>query len=87
MGEALDKVRKQEYGRLTGSDRKFNSSSVHPGPEARAAFAPGESEARGPSRTQDPTGRQQAVEHGLHPERVLPPALGRQPRGVGPALL
>ena len=82
LGEALDKVRKSEYARLSGT-----GSALHQGPEVHAALAPREPHPGGPAGAQDAAGGQQAPEHGLPAQGILRPALGLRARGLGAALL
>jgi transposase len=80
LGEALDKVRKAEYARLSGKDRRFikgqkyNLLSRHENLtlEGKRSYS-----AR----------RQQAPQHGVCPQGGLRPALGLWARGMGASLL
>ncbi len=82
LGEALDKVRKAEYARLRGKDRRFIK-----GPEVHAAVAPRQSDAGRQALAHAAAGCQQAAEHRLSAEGGVRPALGLPARGLGAALL
>ena len=75
LGEAMDKVRKAEYGRLSGKDRhfikgqKYTLLSRRENLSWRAALA------------QDLARRQQAAQHRLPPQGIVRPALGLRARG------
>ena len=81
LGEALDKVRRSEYARLTGKQRFRQRPKVH------AARASAESELEGTPSTQETARRQQAAQHRLCAQGILRPALGLPERGLGAALL
>src|SRR5271156_4322565 len=82
LGEALDKVRKAEYARLGGKDRRFikgqkytllaASREPHPGGQALAPT---------------PAGRQQASQYRLRPEGGVRPTMGLPARELGAPLL
>jgi len=81
LGEALDKVRKAEYDRLSGKDRCFIKEQKHTLLSRRDNLSLDEALARAPAR------RQQAAEHRLPAEGELRPALGLSSRGLGAPLL
>ena len=82
LGEALDKVRKSEYARLTGKDRRFIKGQKYTLLSHRENLTlEGRRVAEAPARGQ------QAAEHRLPAEGVLRPALGLPERGLGAALL
>ena len=60
LGEALDHVRKAEYARLRGKDRRFIKGS-----EVHAAVPKGHSHARGQALACASLARQQTLEHSL----------------------
>ena len=62
LGEALDTVRKREYARLSGRDRRYIK-----GQKYTFAVAQGEPHARRQEGTEDVAFGQQAAEHGLCP--------------------
>jgi len=63
LGEALDKVRKTEYARLSGKGRRFIKAEIH------AARAPREPQPGGQEIAQAAAGGEQAAEHGLRSEK------------------
>ena len=71
LGEALDKVRKAEYARLRGKDRRFIK-----GQKVHAAVAPRQSYAGRQAVARAAAGCQQAFEHRLCSEAGVWPALG-----------
>ena len=82
LGEALDKVRKSEYARLSRQ-----GPALHQGPEVHAALAPREPHPGGQAIAQAPARGQQAAEHRLPAQGVLRAALELPARGLGAALL
>ena len=64
LGEALDAVRKSEYARLSGKDRRYIK-----GQKYTLALAPGEPDARRPPGPEDAAARQQTIEHRLPARR------------------
>jgi len=70
LGEALDTVRKREYARLSGRDRRYIK-----GPEIHLAVAQGEPHARRQEGVEDVAGGQQAAQHGLCPQGELRPVV------------
>ncbi len=81
LGEALDKVRKAEYARLSGKDRRFIKGQKY------TLLSPREPQPRRQALARPAARRQQAAQHRLPVERELWPALELSPRGLGPALL
>ena len=82
LGDAMDKVRKSEYARLTGKDRRFIKGQKYTLLSHRENL------------TQD--GRRalkrllaanKRLNHGLRPQGVVRAALGLQPRRLGTSLL
>ena len=82
LGKAMDEVRKREYARLSGKDRRFIKGQKYTllsrwenltteGKQALEAAVPG----------------QQAAEHGLPAQGVVRPALGLQPPRLGASVL
>ena len=82
LGKAMDKVRKQEYARLSGKDRRFIKGQKYHlltrwenlttrGKAGLEAVVPG----------------QQATEQGLPPPGVVRPTLGLQPTRLGSSVL
>ena len=69
LGEALDEVRKSEYRRLAGRDRRYIKSEIH------LAVAQGESHARRQARAKDIAFGQQATQHGLCSQGEFWPAV------------
>ena len=82
LNEALDKVRKSEYARLSGKDRR-----VHQGPEVHIAVPLGQPEAGGASVVEGAVRGEQEVEQGLSAQGDVQPTVGLQARGVGAAVL
>jgi transposase len=72
LGEALDKVRKAEYARLT----KRQESALHQGPEVQSAIAARKPHPGRQTLAQDSACRQQAPQHCLRPQGGIRPALG-----------
>src|SRR6516164_275000 len=58
LGEALDAVRKSEYGRLAGRDRRYIKPEIH------LAVAQGEPHARRQEGIEDVAFGEQAAQHG-----------------------
>ena len=81
LGEALDTVRKSEYARLSGRDRRYIKAEIH------VAVAPGEPHAGWQEGVEDIAGGQQAAQHGLPVEGELRAAVELRARGLGTALL
>ena len=79
LGEALDKVRKSEYARLSGQ-----GPTLHQGPEVHPAVAPREPDPRGAQVAEAAVQRQQAPEHGLPAQGVVRPTLGLHAAKAGP---
>ena len=73
LGEALDQVRKSEYARLSGADRRYIK-----GQKYTAALASGKSDSGGQASAPHTAGRQQALEHGVSTQRILRSTLGLQ---------
>ena len=71
LGEALDKVRKSEYARLSGKDRRFIKGQKYTLLSRRENLTPG-----GQASAQAAARGQQAAEHRLPAQGVLRPALG-----------
>ena len=82
LGEALHKVRKAEYARLSGKDRSFNDGTkIHAAVHQRKPHI-GRLEV-----AQVAAGHQQAAEHGLLAQGVLRATVGLQKPSVSAALL
>ena len=78
LSEALDKVRKSEYARLTGKDRQFIKGQKY------TLLSHWENLYAGWTRSpEDAVQGQQAIEHGLPAQGVLRPALGLPERRLG----
>src|SRR5258705_3022928 len=82
LGEALDTVRKSEYARLAGRDRRYIK-----GQKYTFALAAGEPHARRQESIEDFARRQQAAQHRLSAQGELRPDLGLRARSLGTALL
>jgi len=82
LGEALDKVRKAEYARLGGKDRRFIKGQKYTLLAASREPHPG-----GQALARTPAGRQQASQYRLRPERVVRPTMGLPARELGAPLL
>jgi transposase len=78
LGEALDKIRKQEYARLEGKKRTFIK-----GQKYTPAVASAESHRPSPQEPQASARGEQTVEHRLRAQGVLRTAVGLHQRGVG----
>ena len=76
LGEALDKVRKSEYARLSGKDRRFIKGQKYTLLSHRENLT-----LEGRQSAQAAARGQQAAEHGLPAQGVVRPALGLQARG------
>src|SRR5215470_16157383 len=82
LGEALDAVRKSEYGRLAGRDRRYIK-----GPEIHLAVAPGEFDTRWQEGPEGAACGQQTAQHRLCPQGELRSIVGLRARGLGTAVL
>jgi transposase len=82
LGEALDKVRKTEYARLSGGDRRFIKGQKYNLLSRNENLT-----LEGQALSQASARRQSAPQHGLYPQRGLRPAVGLRARGLGAALL
>jgi transposase len=82
LGEALDKVRKAEYARLSGRDRRFIKGQKYNLLSRHENLT-----LEGQALAQDSAGRQQAPQHRLRPQGGFRPTLGLRTRGLGTALL
>jgi transposase len=82
LGEALDKVRKTEYARLSGKNRRFIKGQKYNLLSRHENLTPG-----GQTLAQDFARRQQAPQHCLRPQGGIRPALGLRARGLGAAFL
>ena len=82
LGEALDKVRKAEYARLSGKDRRYIKGQKYTLLSHRENLT-----SEGRQTLEDPARGEQAAEHRLPAQGVLRPALGLRARGLGAALL
>ena len=69
LGEALDQIRKSEYRRLAGRDRRYIKSEIH------LAVAQGESHARRQAGAQEIAFGQQVAQHGLCAQGEFWPAV------------
>ena len=83
LGEALDTVRKSEYARLSGRDRRYIKGQKY----TLLYVAPGEPHAGWQEGVEDIAGGQQAAQHGLPVEGELRAAVELRARGLGTALL
>ena len=82
LSDALDTVRKSEYARLSGKDRRFIKGQKYTLLAHRENLTlEGEEEPQASARGQ------QAPEHGLPAQGVLRAALELPPRSLGPAIL
>ena len=82
LGEALDKVRKAEYARLSGRDRRFiKGQKYHLLSRHENLSLEGKRSLKISAR------RQPAPQHRLRPQGGLRPALGLRARGLGAAFL
>lgn len=70
LSEALDQVRKSEYARLTGQDRRFIKGQKYTLLSRRENLTPGR-----PAGVEDAAGGQQTLEHRLPAQGILRPAL------------
>ena len=82
LNEALDKVRKSEYARLSGKDRRFIK-----GQKYTLAVPPGQPVAGGASVVEGAVQGQQEVEQGLPAQGDVQSTVGLQAGGVGAAIL
>jgi hypothetical protein len=82
LGEALDKVRKHEFARLSGKPRTFIKGQKY-------ALLSHPQNLKGPARKnlQASARGQQAPQHRLHAQGVVWPALGLQQRDLGTEVL
>ena len=81
LGEAFDKVRKSEYARLTGKDRRFIKGQKYTLLSHHDNLT-----LDGRSSLQAAPGGEQAPEHGLFAEGIVWSVVGLPARGVGAAL-
>jgi transposase len=82
LNEALDKVRKSEYARLSGKDRRFIK-----GQKYTFAVPPGQLDAGGASVVKGAVQGQQEVEQSLPAQGDVQPTVGLQTGGMGAAIL
>lgn len=82
LGEALDAVRKSEYGRLAGRDRRYIK-----GQKYTLLSRKENPHARWQEGIEDVAFGQQAAQHGLCPQGELWPVMELRTRGLGAALL
>ena len=82
LGDALDTVRKREYARLSGKDRRFIKGQKYTLLSHRENLTSGR-----PPRAQAAVGGEQAAEHGLPAQGVFWPAVGLPARRLGATLL
>src|SRR5271163_1243980 len=82
LGEALDKVRKAEYARVGGKDRRFIKGQKYTLLSRREKSLSGRQ-----ALARTAAGRQQAPQHRLRPEGVLRPTVDLPARELGPPFL
>ena len=82
LGEAMDKVRKQEYARLSGKDRRFIK-----GQKYHLLSRWENLTTRGEAGLEAAVPGQQAVEQGLPPQGVVRPTVGLRPARLGSSVL
>ena len=82
LGEALDKVRKSEYARLSGKDRRYIKGQKYTLLSHRENLT-----LDGKQGVEDIAGGQQAAQHGLPAEGELRPTVGLRAGRLGTALL
>lgn len=82
LGDALDEVRKSEYARLSGKERRYIKGQKYT--PALASREPGLGWEEG---VEDAAGREQTIEYGLPAQGVLRSTLALRARGLGTALL
>ena len=82
LNEALDKVRKSEYARLSGKDRRFIKGQKYTLLSQAKELEYGRTKG-----FKDPIESEQAIKHSLSPEGILQPALGIPARGLGQEVL
>ena len=82
LGEALDTVRKREYARLRGKDRRFIKGQKYTLLSRRENLT-----LDGRRALKELLGGQQTVAHGVPAQRVFWPVVGLPARGMGAALL
>ena len=82
LGEALDKVRKEEYARLSGEKRSYIK-----GQKYTPALPAGASDPRWSSRLEEAPRRQQAIEYRLSAQGILRPVVVLRARSLGATFL